>query len=176
MPVTAIATTAPDTTSQSRPRRIRSGPLLRNQARKRPFPVNPLHCGCRCSAERRTAHSVNTRATTSAEIIEASTPMDRVTPKPRTGPEARKNSRPAASNVVTFESRMALQARLNPARSAVGSAVGAEAARSAYSSLARSNTSTLASIASPIASTKPARPGSVRVAPSATSAAYAISA
>ncbi len=57
--------------------------------------------------ERRTAQSVSTRATTSAETIEATTPMDSVTPKPLTGPEAKKNSSPAASSVVTLESRIA---------------------------------------------------------------------
>ena len=57
--------------------------------------------------ERRTAQSVSTRATTSAETIEATTPIDRVTPNPLTGPDAKKNSSPAASRVVMFESRIA---------------------------------------------------------------------
>ena len=52
---------------------------------------------------------------TSAETIEASTPIDSVTPKPRTGPEARKNSSPAASSVVTLESMIADHALLKPA-------------------------------------------------------------
>ena len=41
------------------------------------------------------------------ETIEATTPIDSVTPKPLTGPEAKKNSSPAASSVVTLESRIA---------------------------------------------------------------------
>ena len=105
---------------------------------------------------------------TSAVNIEASTPMVSVTPNPRTGPEARKNSSPAASSVVTLESAIALQALRKPAVSA-GAQAGPVA--SAYSSRARSKTSTLASTAMPIARTKPARPGRVRVAPRATSAA-----
>ena len=56
-----------------------------------------------------TAHSASTRVMTSAETIEASTPMASVTPKPCTGPDARKNSSPAASRVVTLESTIALQ-------------------------------------------------------------------
>ena len=44
------------------------------------------------------------------------TPADTaiVTPNPRTGPAARKNSSPAASSVVTFESRIALHALAKP--------------------------------------------------------------
>ena len=94
---------------------------------------------------------------------------DRVTPKPRTGPEARKNSRPAASSVVTFESMIALQAFAKPVVDARRAAPCRCAA--AYSSRARSKTSTLASMAMPMASTKPARPGRVSVAPRATSVA-----
>ncbi len=104
-----------------------------------------------------------------AEISEASTPMASVTPKPLTGPEASQISRPAASRVVMLESAIALQAFLKPrSRAYLRPRPGAWA----YSSLARSNTSTLASTAMPMARTNPARPGSVRVAPSATSAAY----
>jgi hypothetical protein len=44
--------------------------------------------------------------------IEATTPMLSVTPNPFTGPAARKNSSPAASSVVMFESMIADQARL----------------------------------------------------------------
>jgi hypothetical protein len=40
--------------------------------------------------------------------MEASTPIERVTPNPRTGPDARKNSSPAASRVVMLESAIAL--------------------------------------------------------------------
>ena len=105
---------------------------------------------------------------TSAEIIEAMTPIDRVTPKPLIGPEPRKNSSPAARRVVTLESMIADQALLKPvARARRRPADGF----AAYSSRARSKTSTLASIASPMASTKPARPGRVSVEPSPTSIA-----
>ena len=61
-----------------------------------------------------TASSQSTRAMISAEIIEAMTPIDSVTPKPLIGPEPRKNSRPAASRVVTLESMIALHALLKP--------------------------------------------------------------
>ena len=54
----------------------------------------------------------------SAETMDAMTPMDRVTPKPLIGPEPRKNSRPAASRVVTLESMIALHALLKPTWSA----------------------------------------------------------
>ena len=65
-----------------------------------------------------TARSHSTRAMISAETIEAMTPMDSVTPKPLIGPEPRKNSRPAASRVVTLESMIALHALLKPTGSA----------------------------------------------------------
>ena len=61
-----------------------------------------------------TASSVSTRAMTSAEIIDAMTPMVRVTPKPLIGPEPRKNSSAAARSVVTLESMIALHALLKP--------------------------------------------------------------
>ena len=112
-------------------------------------------------------NSVSTRVTSSAETRDASTPMTSVTPKPRTGPEARKNSRPAASSVVTLESAMALNALLKPLSSAGRRRLLREAA---YSSRARSKTSTLASIARPADSSRPPRPGRVSVAPRATSA------
>ena len=130
-----------------------------------------MNFGWRATHGIETPTSVSIRAITSAEIIEAMTPIDSVTPKPWTGPVASTNSSPAASSVVTLESMMADHALLNPMTSArLTPALGA----SSYSSRARSKTSTLASIASPIASTKPARPGRVSVAPSATSMAYAI--
>ena len=98
--------------------------------------------------------------------MEASTPIERVTPNPRTGPDARKNSSPAASRVVMLESAITLSALRKPAASAARRLLPPLAA---YSSLARSNTSTLASTAMPTASTKPARPGRVNVAPRASS-------
>ena len=55
---------------------------------------------------------------TSADTIEASTPMPSVTPKPLTGPTRGRNSSPAASSVVTLESMIALHALSKPARSA----------------------------------------------------------
>lgn len=55
---------------------------------------------------------------TSAENIEAMTPMARVTPKPLTGPEPRKKSSPAARSVVMFESATALNAFWKPVVSA----------------------------------------------------------
>ena len=48
----------------------------------------------------------------SEEIIEARTPIDSVTPKPLTGPEARKNSSAAASSVVMLLSMIADHALL----------------------------------------------------------------
>ena len=65
-----------------------------------------------------TARSHSTRAMISAETIEAMTPIVSVTPKPLIGPEPRKNSRPAASRVVTLESMIALHALLKPTASA----------------------------------------------------------
>ena len=110
-----------------------------------------------------------------AETIEARTPTPRVTPNPRTGPEARNSSSPAAIRVVTLESTMALHALSNPARRAPCRPAGSRVLRAvrpdAYSSLARSKTSTLASIARPMARTNPANPGSVNVAPIVTRAA-----
>ena len=129
------------------------------------MPVTP---GRATTARRRTAQSASTRVISNAETIEASTPIARVTPKPRTGPEARKNSSPAASRVVTLESMMALQALPKPVVTADRRLVRPPAA---YSSLARSNTRTFASIAIPMASTKPASPGKVSVAPRVTSVA-----
>lgn len=94
--------------------------------------------------------------------------MPKVTPKPRTGPEARKKSRPAAMRVVTLESAIALKA---PRKPAFSEERGVARARPACSSRARSKTSTLASTAIPMASTNPASPGRVSVAPTAASAA-----
>jgi hypothetical protein len=99
--------------------------------------------------------------------IETATPTLRVTPNPRTGPDANQNSRPAASRVVALESAMALHARVNPRMTAVRSFPEA-----ACSSLIRSKTSTLASTAMPMARMNPAMPGRVRVAPTPSSTAY----
>ena len=51
--------------------------------------------------------------------------MTSVTPKPRTGPEASRNSSPAASSVVTLESAMALKALEKPLSSAGQQALAA---------------------------------------------------
>ncbi len=144
-----------------------------SQVRTRPGAAIPVTAGRLLTARRPTAHSASTRVTTSADTIEASTPMARVTPNPRTGPDARKNSRPAASRVVTLESMIALHALVKPEPTATRRPLAGPAA---YSSRARSKTRTLASMAMPIASTKPASPGRVSVAPSPTSIAYASSA
>ncbi len=80
------------------------------------------------------ASSASDRVITRAENMEASTPTVRVTPNPRTGPEARKNSSPAASRVVTLESAMADSARRNP----VVTALRSDRPRSANSSRERS--------------------------------------
>ena len=108
--------------------------------------------------------SASTRQTTSADTIEARTPMDKVTPNPRTGPEARKNSSPAGEQRgdVGVDDR-----RSRPWEARVSARRRPASGPAAYSSRARSKTSTLASIARPTASTKPARPGRVSVAPSA---------
>src|SRR3546814_10066907 len=69
------------------------------------------------------------------------TPMESVTPKPLTEPDAKMKSSNAASRVVTLESMMAVQALLKPTWSArLIPALGF----SAYSSRARSKTSTFA--------------------------------
>jgi hypothetical protein len=98
--------------------------------------------------------------------IETRTPTDSVTPKPRTAPEARKNSSTAASRVVTLESAIALSALPKPRSTAGRSPTPARC-----SSFMRSNTSTFASTAMPMASTNPAMPGRVRVERSASSTA-----
>lgn len=138
------------------------------RSRTAPMVAMPVRRGRRRTPGRLAANSASTRLTTRALNMEASTPMPRVTPKPRTGPEARKNSRAAAISVVMLESAIALKALRKPAESAER-ILGRR--RTAYSSRARSKTSTLASTAMPMASTKPARPGSVRVAPRAARAA-----
>jgi hypothetical protein len=104
--------------------------------------------------------------TTRAVNIDTSTPTDRVTPKPRTAPDARKNNSTAASRVVTLESAIALSALRKPRPTA-----GRGPTPARCSSFMRSNTSTLASTAMPMASTNPAMPGSVRVERSASSSA-----
>ncbi len=72
----------------------------------------PVIFGCLWTDFRLATCSVSTRAMTSEETIDASTPIDSVTPNPLTGPEARKNSSPAASKVVMLLSMIADQALL----------------------------------------------------------------
>ena len=162
MPTIAKTSAAPEMPSHSLRRTIRSGFFLFSQSRTRPLLARPVIAGRLAMNFEETPISVSTRAMTSAEIIDAMTPIESVTPKPLTGPEARMNSSAAASRVVTLESMIALHALLKPIwRARFIPARGF----SAYSSLALSKTSTFASIASPMASTKPARPGSVSVEP-----------
>ena len=87
---------------------VRFGPRVASQPASRPPPSRPSRPGRRRTAAARVTSSTSTRVTTRAVNIDTRTPTDRVTPNPRTAPEARKNSRPAASRVVTLESAMAL--------------------------------------------------------------------
>ena len=89
-------------------RRGEPGPDPPDRRPARSAPGAPAPAGARATS------SASTRVMTSAVNSDASTPIARVTPNPRTGPEARKNSRPAASSVVTLESTMALHALANP--------------------------------------------------------------
>ncbi len=166
-PATATAATVPATASHTLPARMSCGFLRVSQVLTAPAEPKPDRRG----PIRPMTAWASTRVMSMAETSEASTPTASVTPKPFTGPEASQNSSPAAIRVVTLESAIALQAFLNPRSSAPRSP-----RRGAcwYSSLARSKTSTLASMAMPMASTNPASPGSVNVAPIATSAAYEI--
>src|SRR5690625_6947455 len=85
-------------------------PLLPSQDLTLPTPAIPVMFGRFLTQERRTSQSVSTRAISSAEIIDAITPNDSVTPKPLTGPNARKNNNAPASRVVMLESMIALHA------------------------------------------------------------------
>jgi len=168
IPEPARARTAAEAASQRRGRRIRYGFRRARRSRTAPVWAMPVSRGRRRTQGRAAAYSARTRVMTRALSMEARTPMPRVTPKPRTGPKARRNSRPAAMSVVTLESAIAPNAPRNPA---VRDERGVGRRRAAYSSRARSKTSTLASIAMPMASTNPASPGRVRVAPRAARAA-----
>ncbi len=162
MPDPASTSTAAEAASQRRGRRIRWMSRRARAVRTRPAVAMPVIPGRRRTHRRETAKSASTRVTTRALTMEASTPMPRVTPKPRTGPDASRKSSPAAISVVTLESAIALKALRKPAARAERSP---GLARAACSSRARSKTRTLASTAMPMASTKPASPGRVRVAP-----------
>ena len=91
---------------------------LSSHERTLPTSPRPLTAGWASMDLLATATSHSTRATIRAETIEAMTPIDKVTPNPLIGPEPRKNKRPAASKVVTFESMIAVHALLNPTISA----------------------------------------------------------
>ena len=129
----------------------------RAAGRRRP---SPRTWAARRGASVGSTSSISIRVTTRAVNIETMTPMARVMPKPRTPPEAKKNSTPAAMRVVTLASAMALKARSNPERAALRKGRPA-----ACSSLNRSKTKTLPSTAMPMARTNPAMPGKVSVAP-----------
>ena len=107
MPASATTSGRAAIPSQRRPRFIRSGYAAVSQVRTRPSRPIPLMPGRLRTKFRRRPHSASTRATISADTMEARTPIDSVTPKPLTGPEARKNNSPAASRVVTLESMIA---------------------------------------------------------------------
>ena len=95
--------------------------------------------------------------------------MASVTPKPLTGPDAEEEQQPGREQRgdVGVDDRAPRLVEAGGQRAAQPLAAGP----AAYSSRARSKTSTFASIAIPMASTKPASPGRVRVAPSPTSVA-----
>ncbi len=168
MPEPATTMTIREAASQRRGRLIRNGLRRSRASRTGPVVEMPVRAGRRKTAGRLAANSASTRVITRALTMEASTPMPSVTPKPLTGPEARKNSRAAAMSVVMLESAIALKALRKPAVSA-DRVLGR--VRAACSSRARSKTRTLASTAMPMARTKPARPGRVRVAPTRARAA-----
>ena len=165
-PAIASSTAAAEMASHIRRRPIRSGSLRISHSRKRPSEARPDSRGRRTTTPRLTAISARTRVTSSADTTLAATPMTSVTPKPRTGPEARKNSSAAARMVVMLESAMALNALEKPLFS---EEISRGERCAAYSSRARSNTSTFASMARPADSSSPPSPGRVRVAPSAPS-------
>ena len=118
MPAMATTSAAAEMPSHVLRRFISCGSLRSSQRRTLPWWLRPLMAGRRATGLLDTARSHRTRATISAETIEAMTPMDSVTPKPLIGPDPRKNSRPAASRVVTLESMIALHALLKPTESA----------------------------------------------------------
>ena len=60
---------------------------------------------------------INKRVTLIAENNDSKTPMPSVSAKPLTGPVPKKNNTVAAIKVVTCESKIAVHARLNAARS-----------------------------------------------------------
>ena len=161
----------PDRASQSRAAAHQVGVALRQPA------AHPAEVA-RCPSSRGRARTAgpgdrrrrtSARVTTSAETIEASTPIAQrdAEAADRPGGEEEQQTRGEQGGDVGVGDR-------RPGLAEAGGDGGAHAAGrgcAAYSSRARSKTSTLASTAMPIASTKPARPGRVRVAPSASSAA-----
>ena len=89
IPATESTIAAAESRSQRRPLPIRSGFRRASQVRTLPRLLSPVTLGWSATALERAASSARTRVMRSAETIEAMTPMLRVTPKPRTGPEAR---------------------------------------------------------------------------------------
>ncbi len=111
MPPTASTPTTTVTATQAPARRIRNGPRSVSQVRSRLRPARPEIAG---GSPRRTTRSVSALVSTSADTMDATTPIESVTPNPLTGPDARKNSSAAASSVVTLESRIADHALRKP--------------------------------------------------------------
>ena len=92
--------------------------------------------------------------------IDVTIPIDNVIAKPLTGPVPITYNIKAAINVVTFASKMVINALEKPSRIAVCGSL------SFNSSRMRANIKTLASTAIPTVRTMPAMPGKVNVAPS----------
>ena len=114
MPETASTSAAPEMPSHMRRLPMMSKSDRSSHARTLPMLPRPLTAGRRSTALVDTATSESTRAMTSAEIIDAMTPIESVTPKPLIGPEPSRKSSAAASRVVTLESMIALHALLKP--------------------------------------------------------------
>ena len=96
------------------------------------------------------------RVSTSAVYMLTMMPAERVTAKPRIGPEPKKKRIRPISSVVMLESKIARKARSYPAATAARADLPA-----LNSSRMRSKISTLASTAMPTVSTMPAMPGMV---------------
>ena len=109
-----MTSAAPETAIQAARCLMMSKLELSSQVRTLPTSPRPLITGRRPILPLDTASSQSTRATMSAETMEAMTPMERVTPNPLMGPEPRKNSSAAARSVVTLESMIAVHALLKP--------------------------------------------------------------
>src|SRR5207245_2787149 len=122
----------------------------------------PLHTLTVVSRRRDTRRSYTTRVPNTPVRRLVRMPRQSVTANPRTGPVPNWNRIRPEQNVVTFESRIAYQARSKPLSIA---ARGVLPRRS--SSRMRSRIRTFASTAMPMVSTMPAMPGSESVKPKA---------